>query len=118
MCPRTGQETASQVRSFSAKLACSMHSFNENKHASCCCCWFFADRFYAAHCRLAGPVRAKYGSDSEFFDLDVSSWPLTSLCAITGCIPFVLSCVAFGDAAAATDGVERTASLRNCNMEW
>ena len=76
MCPRTGQETASQVRSFgpSWHVACTALM-----GIDCCSSNELLLIFYAAHCRSAGPVRAKYGSDSEFFDLDVSKFALFCL---------------------------------------
>ena len=78
-----------------AELACSMHSFNEN-NMPIVAAVDFLPTFYAAHCRMAGPVRAKYGSDSEFFDLDVSKFPLP--CVQTWLhLPSVLSCVHVGD---------------------
>ena len=46
-------------------------------HCAICIQWIqlfcFCSADYFFYCRLAAPVKAKYGSDSEFFDLDVST---------------------------------------------
>jgi len=50
----------------------------------CFRCNNISTTIWTIHCRFAGPVRAKYGNESEFFDLDVSKSP-TSSCQEHNC---------------------------------